>query len=223
MTGCIGHPGDGRTRRAASGGARTFGAATFRATAFGVTVIGATMLGSVGGAVPLAGAVPASVRPASAGYGPTTTRAVLTGSTSLASPSAAVKVCGSGFGPAGTVTLTLNGVTVGRTATTASGTFCTTVTIPPGTAAGSDEIIATDTSGHSSNLAIDVTEVAAAVTARPPAAGAAPPGAPSGAASPGGVLAFTGADVRLTAGVGAGAVALGGLLVLAARRRRTTA
>jgi hypothetical protein len=36
-------------------------------------------------------------------------------------------------------------------------------------------------------------------------------------------LAFTGADVAVTSTVGAGAVAMGGLLVLASRRRRSQA
>jgi hypothetical protein len=47
-------------------------------------------------------------------------------------------------------------------------------------------------------------------------------GSTTGGASGGGSLAFTGADIAATAGVGAIALALGGMLVFAGRRRRVT-
>ena len=139
-------------------------------------------------------------------YGPGQT-GTLTGNTSTCSASSgcSLTLSGSGFQPGETVGLTFNStpVSLGTTTANSSGGFTFSVTIPAGEPAGNHTIVATgESSGTTASFAITLT---AATTAAP---------------SPSGGLAFTGADISALVGVGAVVIALGGLLVLASRRRR---
>jgi hypothetical protein len=121
-------------------------------------------------------------------------------------------VTGSGFQPGETITLVLHStpVTLGTTPADSQGSFSTTVTIPADTTPGNHTIIATgNTSGSTASTSI---VVVSATTS----------GGTSTSGSSGGGLAFTGAHIAAMAGVGAIALALGGMLVFAGRRRRIT-
>src|SRR5665213_2034478 len=121
-------------------------------------------------------------------------------------------VTGSGFQPGETVSLVLGctSVTLGSTPADSQGAFSTSVTIPASTPPGNCAIIATgNTSGSTSTTSIVVTSATTT-------------GGTSTSGSSGGGLAFTGAHLAAMAGVGAIALALGGMLVFAGRRRRVT-
>jgi len=117
-----------------------------------------------------------------------------------------------GFLPGETVTLVLYStpVTLGTTTADPQGSFSTTVTIPANTTPGNHTIVATgNTSGRTASTSIVVTSATTT-------------GGTSTGGSSGGGLAFTGAHIAAMAGVGAIALALGGMLVFAGRRRRVT-
>lgn len=135
-------------------------------------------------------------------YGPNA--AVITTSTSVAGPGGSLTVFGSSFVPGETITLVLHStpVTLGTTTADASGSFSTNVTIPSDTPPGAHKLIATGSSGDSSTTALTVTGGTATVAVATPD------------------LPFTGADIAAVSGVGAIALALGGVLLLAGRRRR---
>lgn len=144
-------------------------------------------------------AVPAFAYPA--GVGPT-----LSTNTSTVGPGGSLLVTGSNFVPYEGITLTLHStpVTLATTTANGSGSFSVTVTIPSDTAPGTHTILATGATGDSASTIIVVT------------------GAISPPATVTSGLAFTGADIAAVSGVGAIALALGGMLVLASRRRRMT-
>ena len=122
-------------------------------------------------------------------------------------------VTGSGFLPGETVTLVLHStpVTLGTAPADSQGAFSTSVIIPADTTPGNHTIVGTgNTSGLTATTSIVV--VSATTTG----------GTSTGGSSGGGSLAFTGADIAAMAGVGAIALALGGMLVFAGRRRRVT-
>lgn len=148
--------------------------------------------------VSLGWAAPAFAYPA--GSGP----AVAT-NTSSTTPGGSMTVTGSNFVPNETITLTLHStpVTLGTTSASASGTFSVTVTIPSDTTPGTHTILASGATGDSASTTIVVT------------------GAISPPATVTSGLPFTGADIAAVSGVGAIALALGGMLVLTGRRRRT--
>jgi hypothetical protein len=125
-------------------------------------------------------------------------------------PGGSITVDGINFVPNEAVTLTLNGIaTLGSTSTNAASTFSVKVTIPSTAAPGSYTIVATGASGDKSSTSITIAaNCASSGLAFTPSSG-------SG-------LAFTGADIVATASVGAVALGIGGLLILAGRRRRTT-
>jgi hypothetical protein len=157
----------------------------------GFVVAGACLAMSFGWAVP-AFAYPAGVGPA------------LSTNTSTTTPGGSLLVTGSNFVPNEGITLTLHSTPVTLATTTASGngTFSVTVTIPSDTTPGTHTILAAGASGDSSSTTIFVT------------------GAISPPATVTSGLAFTGADIAAVSGVGAIALALGGMLVLTSRRRR---
>jgi hypothetical protein len=151
-------------------------------------------------------------------YGPNAPS--ITTNVSVVVPGGSLVVSGSGFQPGEAVTLQLfsTPVTLGTTSVDSTGAFSTSVTIPVSTPLGNHTIVATGgTSGSTASTSIVV--VAATTT------GASTGGASGGASgsSSGGSLAFTGTDIAAMAGVGAIALALGGMLVFAGRRRRVTA
>ncbi|MGP0030470.1 MAG: IPT/TIG domain-containing protein [Acidimicrobiales bacterium] len=115
-------------------------------------------------------------------------------------------VTGSGWADGETVTLYFSDpVEVGTVQTSATGTFSTSVKIPP-TPAGSFTISAVGSSGDSASTPFTLTATTAATVTPTTAAAAAP-------------LAFTGADISIMVGVAAMAIAVGGILVLSSRRR----
>jgi len=136
-------------------------------------------------------------------YGPNA--AAVTSNTSSTGPGGSLTVSGSNFTPGGTVTIDIESTPVFLASVTAdpTGAFSTTVTIPADTVPGSHTILATDAAGDSATTALTVTGVVPV------------------AASPG--LPFTGADIAALSGVGAIALALGGMLILTGRRRRRVA
>jgi hypothetical protein len=142
-------------------------------------------------------------------YGPTCGRS-LAESQTVATVGGSFTVTGRGFDPAETVTIDIHSVEelLGTTVSTSSGTFSKVVTIPRNLSSGRHVIKATDTSGQSESLYIQVV-----------AATKSPPGAPF-TASPSGSHGFTGTDIGLTVGAVA-VIAAGGLLVLGLRRRRS--
>jgi tripartite-type tricarboxylate transporter receptor subunit TctC len=145
-------------------------------------------------------------------YGPNAP--TLTGNTTTVGPGGTITLNGTGFQPGETVTLQLfsTPVTLGASMANSQGAFTTTVTIPANTTPGNHTIVATgNTSGATASFAIVVTGASATG------------GSTTGGASSGGSLAFTGADIAAMAGIGAIALALGGMLVFAGRRRRVTA
>lgn len=127
-------------------------------------------------------------------------------SSSSVAPGGSLTFSGSNFTPGATVTATLHStpVTLGTTTAGSSGSFSMVVTIPSDTVPGAHTLIATDPDGDSASTAIVVTGTVTVATTS------------SG-------LAFTGADIAALSGVGALAMALGGMLILTGRRRRQTA
>lgn len=136
-------------------------------------------------------------------YGPNA--AAITTSTSSTGAGGSFTVSGSNFTPGGTVTIDLHSNPIFLASVTAdpNGAFSTTVTIPADTVPGTHAIVATDAAGDSATTDLTVT-------------GVVPVAASSG-------LAFTGADIAALSGVGAIALALGGMLILTGRRRRRVA
>ena len=155
-------------------------------------------------------------------------------------------VSGSGYGPSETVQFEVfsQGESVGATTSSASGTISTILSLPGGLAAGQHTLTGTGTvSGNSGStnfvLPLATTNpnpcpaafrsgqsgiVLAAFYSAPCALsplGTHLPASP-GTAKGGGLLPITGAQVGLLTGLGAGAVGVGGLLVLASRRRRSS-
>jgi hypothetical protein len=121
-------------------------------------------------------------------------------------------VTGSGFQPGESCNLVLQSTSagLGTAAVGSAGTFSTTVTIPASTPLGNQTIVCTgNTSGSTATTSIVVTSATTT-------------GGTSTSGSSGGGLAFTGAHIAAMAGVGAIALALGGMLVFAGRRRRVT-
>jgi len=135
----------------------------------------------------------------------------ITASSGCSVPDGSLTVAGTNFEPNESVTLTVNGVTVGTTTVSSASSFSTTITIPSSTAPGTSyTIVATGASGDSSSTSIKVATTCAG----------------SGLAftsGSGSGLAFTGADIAVVSGVGAIALTVGGMLILAGRRRRTIA
>jgi hypothetical protein len=124
---------------------------------------------------------------------------------------ASFAVSGANLTPTESVTLTLDTsspVTLGTTNTDGTGSFLTTVTLPSNTTPGTYPVTATGGAGDSSTTAVTAKSCAGGLVFT--------------ASSTGG-LAFTGADIAALASVGAIALALGGMLVLTGRRRRSTA
>ena len=137
------------------------------------------------------------------GYGPNAPTVYT--SVSAIGPGGTLTVSGSNFTPNVTVTITLHSdpVVLGTTTSNGSGAYFLVMTIPSDTVPGTHTIIASDAQGDTASTLLVVT-------------GAVPLATSSG-------LAFTGADIAALSGVGAIALALGGMLILTGRRRRRTA
>jgi hypothetical protein len=124
--------------------------------------------------------------------------------TVAAGPGGSVTITGSSFVPGETITFVLHStpVTLGTTTASATGSFSANLTIPSDTPPGLHTLIATGSTGDSSTTEITVTGGTATVAVATPD------------------LPFTGADIAAVSGVGAVALAVGGMLLLAGRRRR---
>jgi hypothetical protein len=153
----------------------------------------------------------------------------------------AASIHGVGLASTGIVLDADTTITLGSGTSDASGNLSTVLTIPPGLSDGSHTITGTGNKGDTFTAAFTV-EVPAATTPTTAAPGPTQPGAvpPSGSTSGGGgattgsggggattgsggggaTLAFTGAEITATTAVGAGTIAVGGFLVLGARKRR---
>jgi len=132
--------------------------------------------------------------------------------TAVTGPGGLLTVFGTDYVPFESVTLVLHSstpVTLGTTTADSTGSFSDPVTIPAGTALGAHTIVGTGATGDSASTAITVV---AAIT----------PVAVVTSTSTS-ELPFTGADIATMSGVGAIALALGGVLILTGRRRRRTA
>jgi LPXTG-motif cell wall-anchored protein len=105
-----------------------------------------------------------------------------------------------------TITLHSASITLGTIDTDASGAGSGAFTIPSSLASGAHTIVVSDSVGDSSAIAITVAGTAAVAT----------PAASQGSGS----LPLTGTDAAALGAVGAGAIGLGGMLVLSSRRRR---
>lgn len=130
---------------------------------------------------------------------------IVTTNTSTGSPGGSLLVTGNNFVPNEGITLLLHStpVTLGTTTADSIGTFSITVTIPTNTSPGVHQIVAAGATGDSATTTLTVE-------------GTVPVAATSG-------LAFTGADVAAVSGIGALALALGGVLILVSRRKRSMA
>ncbi|MGH9029590.1 MAG: LPXTG cell wall anchor domain-containing protein [Acidimicrobiales bacterium] len=140
--------------------------------------------------------------------------ASLTGSTStcVASTGCTLTLTGTGFQPGETVALVLDGtpVSLGTTTADPSGDFTQGVSIPANSTAGAHTIVATgETSGAVASFAITLTSSTTGVSS------------PTTPSAPSSSLPLTGADISAMVGAAAVAIALGAMLVLASRRRRS--
>jgi hypothetical protein len=147
----------------------------------------------------------------SVSYGPTVTTEITTTS-AIVDPCGTTTVSGTGFQPGETVTITLQGAVIGTATADATGAFSTSVTIPTGTSAGTYTIVSTGSAGDSSSTQLTVgsgtcgtpTPTFTTVSSSTPTSG----------------LAFTGADIARLVEIAGIALGVGGLLLLATRRRR---
>ncbi|WP_409330140.1 fibronectin type III domain-containing protein [Trujillonella humicola] len=128
------------------------------------------------------------------------------GQSGSVTPGSKITLTGSGYLANSTVTLLVysSPQVLGTVVADANGAFSVTVEIPAGLAAGSHTLVAAgvDAAGNPRYLTMPITVTAA------------------GAAAGSGGLAYTGADVAVPALGGLAALALGGGLVLAGRRKR---
>jgi hypothetical protein len=122
-------------------------------------------------------------------------------------PGGSLTVSGNNFFPGGSVSIVLHStpVSVGGATVNANGSFSVSVSIPSATPPGAHTIIASDSEGDSASTGLTVT-------------GSSAGGATPATATPD--LPFSGADIAALSGVGAIALALGGMLILTSRRRR---
>lgn len=103
-----------------------------------------------------------------------------------------------------TIVVHSNAVTLGTITTNASGSGSGNFTLPCSVNPGQHTITATDPSGNSGSAPLTVTPAACA----------------SAGSTANGGLPITGSNSALLGGIGAGAVGLGGLIVLTSRKRR---
>ena len=116
-----------------------------------------------------------------------------------------VTIRGNAFDVTFTIVLHSDPVTLGTVTTNSAGTGSGVFTVPVGTTPGSHVVTATDNADPSVTASAGLTVLAVAAAAP---------------VTPSGVIPVTGAEVTGITVVGAAAIGAGGLLVLAARRRR---
>jgi hypothetical protein len=158
------------------------------------------------------------------GYGPGggTARATVTVSIDFATGVITITIIGSQFAGGEKVILVVfsTGTNVGSTTTDASGNFTDTVALPAGLPAGTHTLVATgQTSGDTASTSFVLSQASGGAIAQS-GGGTTPTATPTASTPSSSSLAFTGTDAAALAGVGGAALAVGGLLVLASRRRR---
>lgn len=137
----------------------------------------------------------------------------VTPTTVAAGGSVTITLSGTCFTDVFTVTLHSTPVVLGTITTSAAGSGAGTFGIPSNVPPGAHSITVTDAAG---NTAMSSTGAAAAITVTPASPSVPAAATPSASSS----LPFTGTDAVAVAAAGAGALCVGGLLVLASRKRR---
>ena len=144
------------------------------------------------------------------------------GGTGSVPAGSSIPLSGDGYLPGSTVTVVVYSApqVLGHTTADVNGHWELTVVLPAGLANGSHTLVASgvDAAGDPRYLTLPITVTGGAAA---PAAPVAAAGGSSGGSSGG--LAYTGADVAVPAIGGLAALAIGGGLVLAGRRRRAAA
>jgi LPXTG-motif cell wall-anchored protein len=146
--------------------------------------------------------------PSAYAYGPH--GCTLSESSSVAVPGGSLTLSGSYYKPDATVTIDIHSAVdeLGSVTASPAGSWTDTVTIPTNLALGEHVITASDGFGDSASVDIDLVSSTSSA---------------SSSSSSSSTLPYTGINAELGGGIGAGAIAAGGLLVLATRRRRRTA
>ncbi len=175
-------------------------------------------------ASPASAAVPAAT---GAGYGPNGCTIML--SVTVVNDGATITASGNCGKQGDTLTFTFNStpVVLGSTSAGVNGAYSVPETIPSSAPLGQHSITVTDTSQTPNLSATAALSVVApgsngtsnGGTAGSSGVGSSSPSSPSSGGSSGG-LAFTGTDTLATTAVGAGALGLGGILLLSSRKRR---
>lgn len=183
----------------------------------------ALALGVFGAATALASPASAAVPAVGPGYGPSTI-CTITINVTITNDGATVVVSGNCGGEGDTLTFTLHStpVTLGSVTAGPGGTYNTALTMPSDTPLGEHTITVTDqATGANASVGVDV--VAAGTSSNGGSGGVIGTSGSSGSGSSGsgsGSIAFTGTDALATTAVGAGAIGLGGMLVLSSKKRR---
>lgn len=163
-------------------------------------------LAAAAGSLFALGAAPASAAPAIPAYGPgpCTVNVTITPHQVARGGHITITISGTCFGDSFTVTIHSTPVVLGTITTDSAGNGSGTFTIPTNLSPGPHTVTVGDSSGNAGSVSIVVT------------------GQPTGGPGTGGNghLPSTGSNAALESGIGAGAVATGGLLVLAVRKRR---
>lgn len=155
------------------------------------------------------------------GYGPAAAAARIAVSVSInpATGVVTLTVTGGGFGSSQTISLTLYSTpqSLGTVQTNGSGSLADAVTLPAGVPAGNHTLVATDqATGQTASAPFTLAQASGPFTTGAPAG----PSTPSAAPGPNRQLPITGADVATLSALAALSIALGGFMVLGARRRR---
>ncbi len=152
-------------------------------------------------------ATSASASPAITAYGPTSCTITISITPNPVGLGATITITISGTCGNDTIIIVIHStaMTLGSITTDASGNGSGTFTIPTSLPPGTHTITASDSSGNSASVNIVLTGVSTGTTATTTAA----------------PLAFTGTDAAALGAVGAGALGVGGLLVLGSRKRRS--
>lgn len=178
-----------------------------------------------GGTAALASPAYAQTAPAGPGYGPSTT-CTITINVTVTTRGATVVVSGNCGNQGDTLVFVLNSTPVSLGSITAgvNGAYSTSLGLPSDIALGEHTITVTDqATGATASVGLDV--VAPGSNSSSGGGGVTGTSGSSGSSSSSGGsgrIAFTGTDVLATTAVGAGAIGLGGMLVLSSKKRRRT-
>lgn len=176
------------------------------------------LIGSLALVLAIIGGTLIASAPAASAYGPRPPTCTITVSISVTRAGITVRVSGHCGFIRDVLVITIHSTPQQLATTTAGpgGAFSLPVTIPPNIEPGQHVFTVTDESrpGLASSTGVTV------VTPATAASGAAGPSSGSGTSGSSGPLAFTGLDPAVLLAIAAAALGLGGMLVLATRRRR---